>query len=87
MLATCPAVTAHPPFPMSHPPTSSPPSPFILPQQLAGLEVVKTVVQDSPHKLFIGGLPCDWSEEQVRVWELGWVGGLACWAGAAWLEW
>ncbi|PRW45747.1 chorismate lyase isoform B [Chlorella sorokiniana] len=33
---------------------------------LAGLEVVKTVVQDSPHKLFIGGLPCDWSEEQVK---------------------
>lgn len=29
------------------------------------LDIVKTVVQDSPHKLFIGGLPCDWSEEQV----------------------
>lgn len=24
------------------------------------------MVQDSPHKLFIGGLPCDWSEEQVK---------------------
>lgn len=34
--------------------------------ELSGLEVVKTVVQDSPHKLFIGGLPCDWSEEQVK---------------------
>jgi len=29
------------------------------------LDIVKTVVQDSPHKLFIGGLPCDWSEDQV----------------------
>ncbi|PSC72366.1 splicing factor U2AF 50 kDa subunit [Micractinium conductrix] len=35
-------------------------------EQLSGLDVVKTVVQDSPHKLFIGGLPCDWSEEQVK---------------------
>ncbi|KAL4853943.1 Splicing factor U2af large subunit A [Chlorella vulgaris] len=34
--------------------------------QLGGLEVVRTVVQDSPHKLFIGGLPCDWTEEQVK---------------------
>ncbi|EFN54687.1 hypothetical protein CHLNCDRAFT_53018 [Chlorella variabilis] len=34
--------------------------------KLVGLEVVKTVVQDSPHKLFIGGLPCDWSEDQVK---------------------
>lgn len=34
--------------------------------RMGGLEVVKTVVQDSPHKLFIGGLPCDWSEEQVK---------------------
>lgn len=45
------------------PPASSTPPPA---SQLVPLEVVKTVVQDSPHKLFIGGLPCDWSEEQVR---------------------
>lgn len=36
---------------------------------LSKLDIVKTVVQDSPHKLFIGGLPCDWTEEQVcGVW-------------------
>ena len=32
---------------------------------LSSLNVVKTVVPDSPSKLFIGGLPCDWSEDQV----------------------
>ena len=32
---------------------------------LSQLDIVKTVVQDSPHKLFIGGLPCDWNEDQV----------------------
>lgn len=32
---------------------------------VSSLDIVKTVVQDSPHKLFIGGLPCDWSEDQV----------------------
>lgn len=42
------------------------PNPAMEVTGLAGLEVVKTVVQDSPHKLFIGGLPCDWSEEQVK---------------------
>jgi hypothetical protein len=40
-------------------------TPCTLKVQLGGLEVVRTVVQDSPHKLFIGGLPCDWTEEQV----------------------
>ena len=33
---------------------------------VSSLDIVKTVVQDSPHKLFIGGLPCDWTEDQVR---------------------
>lgn len=32
---------------------------------LSGLDVVKTVVDDSPNKLFVGGLPCDWAEDQV----------------------
>ena len=32
---------------------------------VSSLDIVKTVVQDSPHKLFIGGLPCDWTEDQV----------------------
>lgn len=32
---------------------------------LSSLEIVRTVVHDSPHKIFIGGLPCDWNEEQV----------------------
>ncbi|KAK9901213.1 hypothetical protein WJX75_000532 [Coccomyxa subellipsoidea] len=32
----------------------------------SNLDIVKTVVQDSPHKLFIGGLPCDWTEDQVK---------------------
>ena len=44
------------------------PSPAL---DLAGLEVVRTAVADSPHKLFLGGLPCDWTEEQVGG---GWVG-------------
>lgn len=34
---------------------------------VSNLDIVKTVVQDSPHKLFIGGLPCDWTEDQVRM--------------------
>lgn len=33
---------------------------------LSGLSIVRTVVQDSPHKLFVGGLPCDWNEDQVK---------------------
>lgn len=33
--------------------------------QLDSLDLVKTVVQDTPYKLFIGGLPCDWDEEQA----------------------
>lgn len=32
---------------------------------LSSLAVIKTVVADSPQKLFIGGLPCDWTEDQV----------------------
>ena len=32
---------------------------------LSQLDIVRTVVQDTPHKLFIGGLPCEWSEETV----------------------
>ena len=32
---------------------------------LTALDIVKTVVLDSPNKLFVGGLPCDWTEEQV----------------------
>ena len=39
------------------------PSPAL---DLGGLEIVRTVVADSPHKLFVGGLPCDWTEEQVK---------------------
>lgn len=34
---------------------------------LESLDIVKTIVQDSPNKLFLGGLPCDWTEDQVRV--------------------
>lgn len=33
---------------------------------LSGLDVVKTVVDDSPNKLFVGGLPCDWAEDQAK---------------------
>lgn len=32
---------------------------------LRSLEMVKTVVKDTPHKLFVGGLPSDWNEDQV----------------------
>ena len=32
---------------------------------LSSLDIIKTVVQDTPNKLFIGGLPCDWTEDQV----------------------
>jgi hypothetical protein len=38
---------------------------------LTALDIVKTVVMDSPNKLFVGGLPCDWSEDQVRRRSLG----------------
>ena len=34
---------------------------------LESLDIVKTIVQDSPNKLFLGGLPCDWTEDQARV--------------------
>lgn len=37
---------------------------------LSELRIVRTVVLDSPNKLFVGGLPCEWTEEQV--------GGLWC---------
>lgn len=30
------------------------------------LHMCRTTVEDSPHKLFVGGLPCDWNEEQVK---------------------
>ena len=33
---------------------------------LSALDIVKTVVVDSPNKLFVGGLPCEWAEDQVR---------------------
>ena len=39
------------------------PSPAL---DLSSFDVVRTVVQDSPHKVFIGGLPCDWTEDQVK---------------------
>lgn len=39
------------------------PNPVI---DLNQLEIVRTVVQDTPNKLFIGGLPCEWTEDQVR---------------------
>ena len=43
------------------------PNPVI---DLNQLEIVRTVVQDSPNKLFIGGLPCEWSEDQVsHAWD------------------
>eukprot|EP01026_Neomeris_dumetosa_P059693 TRINITY_DN557_c0_g1_i3.p1 TRINITY_DN557_c0_g1~~TRINITY_DN557_c0_g1_i3.p1 ORF type:complete len:382 (-),score=66.54 TRINITY_DN557_c0_g1_i3:1295-2440(-) len=32
----------------------------------SGLDICRSVVEDSPHKLFIGGLPCDWVEDQVK---------------------
>eukprot|EP00890_Picochlorum_soloecismus_P002382 jgi/Picsp_1/3144/NSC_05984-R1_splicing factor u2af large subunit len=33
---------------------------------LSRLDLIRTVVEDSPHKIFIGGLPCEWSEDQVK---------------------
>lgn len=33
---------------------------------ISQLDICRTVVEDSPHKLFVGGLPCDWTEDQVR---------------------
>ena len=33
----------------------------------AHLEMCKTVVEDSWNKVFIGGLPCSYGEDQVRV--------------------
>lgn len=33
---------------------------------LSELRIVRTVVVDSPHKLFVGGLPCEWTSDQVR---------------------
>ena len=41
---------------------------------LTELDMVKTIVQDSPNKLFIGGLPCEWSEDQVSLPVFHW-----CW--------
>lgn len=44
--------------------------------------VVSTVVPDSPHKIFIGGLPNYLSEDQVRsvgVMGKGYHGTLVCW--------
>ena len=38
---------------------------------LDSLDIVKTIVQDSPHKLFLGGLPCDWNKDRVRSRLLG----------------
>jgi hypothetical protein len=32
---------------------------------LSQLEICRTVVENSPHKLFVGGLPCEWSEDMV----------------------
>lgn len=48
---------------------------------VSNLDIVKTVVQDSPHKLFIGGLPCDWTEDQV--WTLH--GSTQCFFSGAFL--
>ena len=31
------------------------------------LDIVKTGVQDFPHKLFIGGLPYNWSEDHLSI--------------------
>lgn len=63
---------------------------------LSGIEAVRTVVHDSPQKLFLGGLPCDWAEEQasspspllgVHAWRkqraIAWVGGRGCGAARA----
>eukprot|EP01023_Acetabularia_acetabulum_P002027 TRINITY_DN10785_c0_g3_i1.p1 TRINITY_DN10785_c0_g3~~TRINITY_DN10785_c0_g3_i1.p1 ORF type:complete len:280 (-),score=101.29 TRINITY_DN10785_c0_g3_i1:2534-3373(-) len=32
----------------------------------SGLDICRSVVEDSPNKLFVGGLPCDWTEDQVK---------------------
>ena len=32
----------------------------------ARLGAVRTCVPDSPHKLFVGGLPCDWDADRVK---------------------
>jgi len=44
-------------------PTSADPT-----MDLTALDIVKTVVVDSPNKLFVGGLPCEWAEDQARCW-------------------
>ncbi|GIL64359.1 hypothetical protein Vafri_18335, partial [Volvox africanus] len=33
---------------------------------LSQLEICRTVVENSPHKLFVGGLPCEWGEDMVK---------------------
>ncbi|KAG2427364.1 hypothetical protein HXX76_012558 [Chlamydomonas incerta] len=33
---------------------------------LSQLEICRTVVENSPHKLFVGGLPCEWNEDMVK---------------------
>lgn len=33
---------------------------------LSGLDICRSTVEDSPHKLFIGGLPYEYSEERVK---------------------
>eukprot|EP01025_Chloroclados_australasicus_P042966 TRINITY_DN4569_c0_g2_i1.p1 TRINITY_DN4569_c0_g2~~TRINITY_DN4569_c0_g2_i1.p1 ORF type:complete len:450 (-),score=73.72 TRINITY_DN4569_c0_g2_i1:1166-2515(-) len=30
------------------------------------LDICRSVVEDTPNKLFVGGLPCDWTEDQVK---------------------
>eukprot|EP01024_Parvocaulis_polyphysoides_P064874 TRINITY_DN7553_c3_g1_i1.p1 TRINITY_DN7553_c3_g1~~TRINITY_DN7553_c3_g1_i1.p1 ORF type:complete len:409 (+),score=68.79 TRINITY_DN7553_c3_g1_i1:352-1578(+) len=32
----------------------------------SSLDICRSVVEDTPNKLFIGGLPCDWNEDQVK---------------------
>lgn len=39
---------------------------------LVSAGVVSTVVPDSPHKLFIGGLPNYLNDDQVLIRRLGW---------------
>lgn len=34
---------------------------------LSELRIVRTVVIDSPNKLFVGGLPCEWTGDQVGI--------------------
>ncbi|KAL6768764.1 hypothetical protein ACKKBF_B16105 [Auxenochlorella protothecoides x Auxenochlorella symbiontica] len=33
---------------------------------LPRMGIIRTMVQDTPNKIFIGGLPCEWFEEQVQ---------------------